>query len=153
MDVDRYRHMLSDFIAQRMPLVCRESANGRYLSIATDSGIQVLTVSRNVAIEAGIYPRTPSETGTRHPRCIEEKHMPHVLRVQWQPTHAADVELRPLFDANGRVEHVFVRLAKGRYPHAQYRLATFVVVAGSGCFLDSNARLIGACVTGWACAE
>lgn len=150
----RYRLMIAELLSRRVPLVYPESANGCYLSITTGSGIHVWTISREVANEAGINPSTLRETGALHQRCIEDKHMPHApVRVEWQPTHAADVELRPLLDADGRVEHVFVRLAKGRFPHARYQLATYVMVAGSGCFLDANARLIGACVTGWACAE
>ncbi len=153
----RYRLVIAELHARRVPLICRESANGRYVQIITGTGISVATLSRDIAIEAGIIRRALSEIDAGRQRYTEEKHMPSALKpVHWQPTHAADIDLRPLLDANGRVDHVFVRLAAGRYPpqRTHYRLATYTVVSGTSCFLDpATARLIDGRVTGWVRAE
>lgn len=78
------------------------------------------------------------------------------LTVQWQLPHTAHTELQPLLDARGHVEHVCVRLASGRYPpqRPHFRIVTFAIVGGAGCFLDpASALMIDGRVTAWALCE
>lgn len=145
---DRYKAMLAD-LSQRVPLVCLETANGRYVRVVTGSGIPVATLSREFACAVGVA------SPPMQPKPLEVGVAP-LLTIQWQPTHTADTALKPLLDSSGHVEHISVRLAPGRYPpqRPHLRIVTFAIVGGAGCFLDpTSARMIDGRVTAWALCE
>ncbi|AYE29323.1 hypothetical protein CNX72_19810 [Burkholderia pseudomallei] len=150
--VSRYRHMLSELIAQRVPLVCRESANGRYVSITTVSGVHVLTVSREVARSIGIGPHRLSSKqqpiASPRERCItphQEARMPSIEPVRWAHPDTASDALKPLLErGGGRVENVIVqRWCNPHFPprhRERYVMAEYVLLNGAGVFIDTVSR-------------
>ena len=156
--VSRYRHMLSELIAQRVPLVCRESANGRYVSITTVSGVHVLTVSREVARSIGIGPHSLSskqQPERQHialprERCIthhQEARMHSIEPVRWVHPDKAPDALKPLLDERGgTVENLIVqRWCNPHYPprhRERYVMAEYVIRNGAGVFVDAVSRRV-----------
>jgi hypothetical protein len=49
----RYRTMLAD-LSRRVPLIVRETENGRFITIRTKYGVSVATLSREIALAAGL---------------------------------------------------------------------------------------------------
>ncbi|RQP98065.1 hypothetical protein [Burkholderia stagnalis] len=148
----RVRLMIAELVSHRVPLVYRESINGRFVSITTGSGVPVLTLSREVAVEAGISPHilrpTPKVNrplpaiDSRGERCIsrQEVCMPSIQPIQWDHPGTAPAILKPLLERGGGVvENVIVRLSRDqRFPirGARYRLAKYALVGEVPFWID-----------------
>ena len=148
----RYRLMIAELLSQRVPLVCRESANGRYVSITTVSGVHVLTVSREVARSIGIGPHRLSSNqqpiASPRERCItpyQEARMPSIEPVRWAHPDTASDALKPLLDERGgTVENLIVqRWCNPHFPprhRERYVMAEYVIRNGTGVFVDAVRR-------------
>ncbi|KGC58669.1 hypothetical protein [Burkholderia pseudomallei] len=164
----RYRAMLAELSQRGVRLVYRESINSRYVSITTGSGVSVLTVSRKVAIEAGISPHSlsPKPGPARQPRATDARRerytshqemcMPSIEPVQWQPPHEAVAALKPLLARNKVVENIIVRLSRDkRFPirGARYRVARFALIGEVPFWIDAVSQRPLYSVTGFRLAE
>jgi hypothetical protein len=49
----QYRLMIVD-LSRRVPLIVRETENGHFITIRTKYGVSVATLSREIALEAGL---------------------------------------------------------------------------------------------------
>ena len=165
---DRYRIMLAE-LSQRVRLAYLETADGHYVRIVTGAGIPVATLSRSVAIEAGITSRrlSPKPKWAREPRPIDsrgerrtdhqEVPMPAVQPIEWEHPGTALATLKPLLETGGgAVENVIVRLGLNRhYPlrKRRYRLARFALVGNVPFWLDAMTHRPLYQVSGWVLAE
>lgn len=137
----RYHTMLAD-LSRRVPLVCTESWDGKYVHIGTKGGVSVATLSRAIAIEAGINPDSLRAMRSQHKQCVEHQgdRVPSVSPIQWQHPSTALAALKPLLERDGGlVENLIVRLSRNpRFPQRgpRYRMADYVVLSGAGVFID-----------------
>lgn len=154
---DRYKAMLAD-LSQRVRFVCLETADGRYMRVMTATGIAVLTLSRTMAIEAGIGPDNRFFTslskrslratkGRAAERCTtrQEVGMSSIEPIRWaHPDIALDALKLLLKQGEGRVENVIVR--RWCNPHfpprhrERYVVAEYVIRNGIGVFIDVASR-------------
>ncbi|MFM0360433.1 hypothetical protein [Paraburkholderia sediminicola] len=58
MDINQYKTLIAD-LSRRVPLIVKETENGHFITVRTKYGVPVATLSREVALEAGIRPRRP----------------------------------------------------------------------------------------------
>lgn len=161
--------MLADLLSRRVPLVCYETWDGRYVHIATKGGVPVATLSRAVAIEVDISPhslslkpgatRQPRATDARRERSVthQEVHMPISIKpVEWQPAHEAVAALKPLLARDKVVENIIVRLSRDkRFPirGPQYRVARFALIGEVPFWIDAVSQRPLYSVTGFRLAE
>ncbi|WP_317736714.1 hypothetical protein [Burkholderia pseudomallei] len=137
--------MLAD-LSRRVPLVCTQSWDGKYVHIVTKGSVSVAALSRGVAIEAGINPDSLRAMRSRDKQCVERQgdRVPSVSPIQWQHPSTALTALRPLLERDGGlVENLIVRLSRNpRFPQrgARYRMADYVVLSGAGAFIDAVSR-------------
>lgn len=154
----RCRRVIAELVSRRVPLVYLESINGHFVSIVTVSGAAVLTLSRTMAIRAGIGPDSGFFTShlKRQPRAIEcrpaerctthqEVCMPSIEPVRWAHPDTAPVALKPLLECGGgRVENVIVqRWCNPHFPprhRERYVMAEYVIRNGTGVFVDAVSR-------------
>lgn len=156
----RCRRVIEELVSRRVPLAYLESINGTFVSIVTASGVSVLTLSRTMAIQAGIEPdseffkshskRKPRAVESRRERCTthQEVHMPSIEPVRWAHPDTASDALKPLLDrCGGRVENVIVqRWCNPHFPprhRERYVMAEYVLRNGAGIFVDAvSGRLL-----------
>jgi len=62
----RYKIMIAD-LSRRVPLIVRETENGHFITIRTQYGVSVATLSREIALEAGLIQAAPRVSETEGP--------------------------------------------------------------------------------------
>ena len=165
----RYRRVIEELLSRRVPLVYRESINGELISIVSATGVPVLTLSRAIAVEAGIMPPGISAEPTLmryQPQSIDSRResgadrqevpMPSVQPIEWEHPGTARTALKVLLERGGAVENVIVRLSRDqRFPRhgPRYRLARFALIGDVPFWLDAVTQRPLYRVSGYRLAE
>ncbi|NPT61209.1 hypothetical protein [Paraburkholderia elongata] len=58
MDISQYKTLIAD-LSRRVPLIVKETENGHFITIRTKHGVPIATLSRTVALEAGLVQTAP----------------------------------------------------------------------------------------------